>query len=323
MSDRNSVIASLLGRPYKSLPVDNPIYPTYKDNPSSTYKNDGDTGNYVLKVFYFLFFYLFLIFLVLLFVHYTITPVFRFSPGGKGYISIPGNGDDLVYWNNRQQPVPFSAVPSPGDKLSSATFINAFSFSIDLYITELTSNSNTRLILYKTSKQGPLAPPTKLNGSNGPITLDDFIGYMGNNSSMIMYVTQTNDIMITFFSGSAGTAYSIPYIKNVPIYTPFRITMVVEPKMFTVYFNNKQMYERLISQTLLSNSLNPSMAENQTFYSYPDWANTPSQTVFVQNFHLWPRTITYKEILNAQPALALASDFAVPQKTSTGSTCTG
>lgn len=315
MSDRSSAISNILGRSYKASPSA-PLAPsTYSTsvNALGASSYSEDTGNYWLKVLYFMFLYGFVIFLVLLFVHYSITPVFRFTPGDKGYIAVPGNSDDLIYWNNRRQPLPFSAAPSVGDKLSGTDFINSFSFSVDLYITELTSNSNTRLILYKASRSGdqPLAPTS----SGDLVTTDDFVNYMSKKASMIMYLTQTNDIMITFFSGINSTQYSIPYIKNVPVYTPFRVTLVVEPKMVTVYMNGKQLYQRLIPETLQNNSLQT----NEVFYSFPDWANTPSQTVFVQNFHLWPRAITYKEIINAQPALALAKDFSAPANTTKGS----
>ena len=126
------------------------------------------------------------------------------------------------------------------------------------------------------------------------------------------FVCISNDLMITFYSGSGGTEYSIPYIKNVPIYKPFRITVVVQPKLFSVYLNGKQTFQRIIPETLTVNSKSVSLIPNQTFYSSPDWANYPTRSVFVQNFQLWPRPITYKEVIEAQPALALESSFGIP-----------
>jgi hypothetical protein len=54
---------------------------------------------------------------------------------------------------------------------------------------------------------------------------------------------------------------------------------------------------------------------NQVFYSSPSWANLPNQTIFIQNFNLWNRVIPYAELLGAQPALALTSDFGLPKDT--------
>ena len=62
-----------------------------------------ETGSYILKVIYYLLMYSFFIFLILLLVHFTVKPIFRFVPGGKGIIGVPGTSDDKVYWNDRKQ----------------------------------------------------------------------------------------------------------------------------------------------------------------------------------------------------------------------------
>ena len=275
-----------------------------------------EQGSYFLRVLYYLFMYLFIIFLIAVFVHFTITPVFKFMPGGRGVISIPGNTTDIVYWKNKIQPIPSSIVPLSGDALAGNPFIHNFSFSIDLFVRRITdSNPTTRLLLYKASiptvNQPPLAPPTSSS-------MDDFISYMSQHSSMILYLTDTNDLALTFFSGVGSTSYSCPYIKNIPLYTPFRISVVAEDRLFTLYLNGKQTFQRILPGTLTANSQNG----NQVFFSGPIWANIPAQTVFIQNFHLWPRAIAYAEVLNAQPALALQSDFNLPPEPSNGqSTC--
>lgn len=282
-----------------------------------------------MKVLYYLFFYFFILFIILVFVHYTVRPIFKFKVKDRGYIMVPsfsskggismGEADSLVYWNKKVQPVWASMAPIKGDTLSAYPFFTDFSFCIDLYIRKLPdTGSTTRLILYKTNVLTmPLgAPPA----TKGVITLDAFVDYMSKTTSMIMYLTQTNDLMITFFSGQKATSYSIPYIKNVPLYTPFRITVIAEKKMFSVYMNGKQMFQRLISDGLAVNSSASGLSTNNAFYSPPSWANTPSQSVFVQNFQLWPRAIAYTEVISAQPALALASDFAASSENSSG-TC--
>jgi hypothetical protein len=99
-----------------------------------------------------------------------------------------------------------------------------------------------------------------------------------------------------------------------------QITVVAEKKMFSVYMTGKQMFQRLISDGLAVNSSASGLSATNAFYSPPSWANTPSQSVFVQNFQLWPRAIAYTEVVSAQPALALASDFAASSENSSG-TC--
>lgn len=279
-----------------------------------------DRGSYFLQVLFYLFMYLLIVFLIAVFVHFTITPVFKFSPAGKGFVGVPGTTNDIVYWNKKSQPSPSSMVPVAGDKLAGNSFINNFSFSIDLFVRRITdTNPTTRLILYKSSVtatgQPPLAPPSGTSS-------DDFISYMSQKSSMIMYLTTTNDLVVTFFVGPSATNYSCPPIENIPLYTSFRITVVVEDSLFSLFLNGKQTFQRVLPSPIVTNSVTPALASNQVFYSGPSWAQTPSQTIFVQNFHVWPRAITYLEVLNAQPALALQGDFGLPPESSHGqSTC--
>jgi len=313
-------------------------YPSYSTRYQSV--SSPQSGTYWMRVLYFMMIYLFIIFLVLVFVHFVVTPIFVFTPGAPGIIKVKALNDNVTYWNKKVQPPPSSMVPIKDDKLYTHAFLNNYSFSIDLFLTKVTStNPTTRLILYKAKEQkGALPIPTKSKNStpacsakitatcatepdgDSITTLQDFINYMALHSSMIMYLNDTNDLTITIFSGT-GQMYSIPYIKNIPLYMPFRITAVFETNMFTAYFNGKQTYQRVISGDIKSNSQNSGVTSNDYFYSAPEWANSPSQSVFLQNFNLWPRAITYNEVLAAQPALALESDFNVGANISATASC--
>jgi len=266
------------------------------------------TSAYWIRVAYYFTLYTLLVFLLLVIVHYTITPIFSFHPGSPGVIPVPGVTNDLVYWKDKQQP-PFSdPVPKKDDKLYGISYVKMFSFGIDLYVRELsTTNAYTRLILYKASAPvsgEDISGPPKIDAT---FTGDSFINYMKKRSSMIMYLTDTNDLIITFFSGL--NQYNTAPIKNIPLYTPFRITLVVEDKMFTIYLNSKQVFQRLVPELITTPSNGNSGM--QLFYSSPEWSNNPRHSIYVQNFHLWSRPITYKEVISARPALALAKDFGL------------
>jgi len=262
------------------------------------------SSSYWLNVTYYFMLYSFIIFLILMIVHYTITPVFSMYPGSPGVIPIPGATNDLVYWKQKTQP-PFSdPVPKQDDKLYGKSYVNMFSYSIDIYLTDMTnSNPYSRLILYKSSS--PITAPTPL-----PNTTDSFIDYMKTRSSMIMYLTNTNDLVVTIFSSSSSgdKRYSSAPIINVPLFTPFRITVVVEDRMFTTYLNGKQVFQRIIKELI---DMPTTLSGMQLFYSSPEWTNTPNHTIYLQNFHLWSRPITYKEIVSASPSLAQVKDFGV------------
>jgi len=254
--------------------------------------------------------YGFIAFLVLILIHFTIKPIFRFSPADKGIIGVPSSSDSIVYWNSRTQPPPDDSVPKD-DKLNKYNFINNFSFSVDLYILKITETSaRKRVILYKTDLT---SVPGDFAGSG------DLSSHMQKSTSMIMYLSNTNDLGVTFYCGSSGTPYSIREIKNIPLYTPFRITVVVENKLFTVYLNGRQSFQRIVPSAI---TLNGKQDFPQRFYSAPNWANSPSRSIYLQNFQLWQRAITLNEVQQSFPALASAGDFDAPPAV-LSSSCTG
>jgi hypothetical protein len=261
------------------------------------------TSAYWIQVTYYFTLYSLLLFLVLVVINYTVTPIFSFYPGSPGVIPVPGLTNDLIYWKDKTQPAFSDPVPKKEDKLYGKSYVNMFSFGIDLYVRELAaSNASTRIILYKAS--APIPAPPKIDVA---FTADSFINYMKKRSSMIMYLTDTNDLVVTFFSGSKQ--YNTAPIKNIPLYTPFRITLVVEDRMFTIYLNSKQVFQRLVPELIAMPSEGNSGM--QLFYSSPEWSNNPRHSIYVQNFHLWSRPITYKEVISARPALALDKDFGL------------
>jgi hypothetical protein len=274
----------------------------------------GESGNYFLQVLFYLFVYAFVLFLVLVLVHYSIRPVFRFTAGGKGVIGVPGaGGDDQIYWNTRKRPNPEQMAPPADDILSQYPFENNFTLSIDLLVRKLPeTGKGNRLILFKApSSSVPLA---------GPADGVSLIDHMKTKSNMIMYLSETNDLNVLFFSGSrtGQIQYAAPPVKNIPLYTPFRITVVVEQKLFTVYLNGKQTFQRVTPEPIVFTS---NLANQNRFFAAPAWADTPSKSIFVQNLHLWPRQISYDEVIAAQPALALSEDFDAPPEPGANGVC--
>jgi NADH:ubiquinone oxidoreductase subunit 3 (subunit A) len=308
VNTRNATIASILGQGASSAYSTASSATSYATSYASSYAT-SENGNYTLQVLFYVFLYAFLLFLILVLVHFTIRPVFKFTPGSAGLIRVTAPTDDKVYWNAKAQPPPADRVPKEGDSLDAYDFNNNFSFSVDLYVRKMTDTApNKRIILYKTYKYEAGSAPAEPAGlSAGPTTEDVRETFMQSKCSMYMYLSDTNNLGLTFFAGPTGTAYSIKEIDNIPFYTPFRVTVVVEDKTFTMYINAKQTFQRIIPSTLSLNSLAGLATANQRFYAPPSWAN--SQTVFLQNFHIWPRAITYPEVQQAQPALARKEDF--------------
>ena len=322
-----------------------------------------ENGSYLMNVVFWLLLYGFAIFIVALFVHYSITPIFRFYPGQQGYIGVPGTSDDKVYWNERAQPQALTIAPFLGisgenptvtrsgtvessDDLSSYNFVNDFSFTIDVLLRKLNENDSHleggQVLLIKAGRplQHPTATPQRLYYPSEIFNKETGDGYVGQNkqnildyykarASMILWVSDTNDLRVTFFSGTTPNQVSTRAIKNIPLYQPFRIGLVVEKKTFTLYLNGKQVFQGMNTGALEYNNYSSSGSfsrtnpeskigftnkESQVFYSPPEWQATGTKAIFLQNFHLWPRTISYTELTHAKPALATVPDFDAPQE---------
>jgi hypothetical protein len=289
-----------------------------------------ETGSYLMKVLFYLLFYAFVIFIILMLVHFTITPVFRFTPDAKGYIGVPGTTDSKVYWAGTP-PAALDSAPDSKDEINAFKFENKFSFSIDIMATKLSdTDSQSRLVLFKTfdfdnsgrdsnknmsSEQFKQLcgynPDSSTNNIQGGPSGENTQSYMANASSMIIYITETNDLVVTFFVGPNGTVYNSRPIRNIPLNEPFRVTVVVEEKLFTVYLNGKQTFQRIVSEGIRLNSVNGMKTDSQRFYAPPSWAEQPKKSIYIQNLILWPRMISYSEVVNASPALATADSFGV------------
>ena len=293
--------------------------------------------NYALRVLLFSLLYVFIVFLILLIVHYSIRPVFSFVPGGTGFISVPTATDDKIYWTDKKQPPADSRVPADTDTLAQYAFDNNFTVSVDLYIRRPTDTAEGhRVVFYKTYRSGPgtgIKQPTGVSTEDivnpvtalAPTSTTDLLTQMARLTSMMAYL-DGNDLYVIMFTGPTHTQLSTPAIKNIPVYEPFRLSVIVEAKLFTVYINEKQVFQRVFggpdsTATLLRNTYSPVPAATTTefFYSPPTWTETPMKTIFVQNFHLWPRAITYSELKAAQPSLAAEADFNLPVESGSSS----
>ena len=294
---------------------------SYASSYSSSYLT-SENGNFTLSVLFYIVLYSFILFLILVIVHFSITPVFKFTPGAKGLVGVPSSTDDIVYWNKKSQPS--EIVPTANDSLSTFEFIRNFSFSLDIFLRKITdADINKRIFLYLAYE-----PPTPTSGTNSNLIKEtDFSASLApspttqsvlvSKSYMGMYLTDTNDLIVTFVSG--GTPYSTRPIKNIPFYTPFRITVVVEDKSFSVFINGQQAFQRIVPGVLTFYRPAGTDATSKLLKFYQPPFGPP---IYVQNLHLWPRAISYKEVQRAQPALALESDFGTMPSDSVSGTCT-
>lgn len=286
----------------------------------------GEPGSFVLSSLYYFLLYAFVLFLLLLLVHYTVRPVFSFVPGARGFFQVPTGTDDKVYINDKKQPLTGSRFPidiatqgAVDDILVSYDWITNFTMSVDIYLRKPyeTTDVNTRLILYKTYRSGEGTGPAGGEIANpltaGPTTV--LSTYLATKCSMAVYLDETNNLNVSFYT--TGGAYSIAPIRNIPLYEPFRLTIVAEDRLFTVYLNGRQTFQKVVPAGIGLPTYSPSSNQPERFHPPPTWADNP-KIAYVQNLHLWPRAISYAEVVSAQPALARAEDFDLPVEIDTG-----
>ena len=315
LNARASTAAEILGQAFKAAPV---AAQAAAVSAVTTLKSSftPERGNYWLSVLFYLMIYVFGIFLLAVFVHYTVTPVFVFEPGKKGLVTVPGTQGDQVYWNNRTQPAARDIVPLAGSKLEDTDgtkFTKNYSFSIDVYVRGLGDQAaNRRIILLKSFK------PFTENGasvsafSEAITDTTSLDAYLSANSTLALYLQETNDLVCTLYSSVNGTttAFSTAPLKNIPLNTPFRITVVVEERTFTLFLNGRQAFQRTAPTPFALPSGN--LGKPQAFYSPPASAAVPSKSIYIQNLHIWPRAISVTEVQNASPGLARKEDFDLP-----------
>ena len=325
---REDTIRNILGRTFSTLS-------SYASGPSGEIGTTGTSPSFFLSILFYFFLYSFILLLILIIIHYSVRPIFRFTPGSKGVIGVPGMSDDKLYWNTKKLIPADASAPAPEDSIANYPFDTNFSFSVDVLIQNLPETDlNNRVVLYLASdwlsalntlrpttvagnnqncKTTQLNDPPFKQPSSTPSNIKSFM--KANGASMLVYLDKANNLNISFFHAN-NDEYSTRPIRNVPLYSPFRLTVVVEKRLVNVYLNGKQASQlplpsSFIGQKIQVNSVN--INNSKRFFTAPSWMNTPRKTIYVQNLHLWPRAINYEEVRDQLPALASKDDFGVPQ----------
>jgi hypothetical protein len=235
--------------------------------------------------------------------------MFQFVPGGPGFIPIPTVVNYSKYWTDGVQPI--RAAPDTekkNDDLISFPFTKNYSVSVDIYLINLTGHKGLDRLIFYTSTDSKFHETLSTFKYDSTISLsENLASSKASGVSMICYIADdTNDIIITYFlktdNGSIVQRSSFP-IQNIPLYTAFRLSVVYDTNIFTVYYNGLQ-----VSQTSVANTMarNPSM--NQQFY-----ANAlTTKCGYVQTLLLWNHPLSYTELVSLPVSLTAVSKFGLP-----------
>ncbi|NBP64346.1 MAG: hypothetical protein EBU66_06685, partial [Bacteroidetes bacterium] len=209
--------------------------------------------------------FIFILFLILVFIHFTVYPIFSFSPNDNGFIPIPTASD-------RQ--IAFTKSPAAADL--SANFINvpvsSYTIGMDLYFTGVFEPSNTPLVLLYRSNDIQTPPTdsksliTTYSKTNLIVWLDSF----------------KNDLKVSGIQRDSNLQTSV--IENVPIKKVFRVTVVFADTFLEVYINGK------LESTQPFQNLKP-VADTYRFYT-----GRTTSSVQMSNLTFWPRILSAREV---------------------------
>jgi hypothetical protein len=216
---------------------------------------------------------LIVIIVLLLFVHFLITPVFKFKPGGPGIISIPIIDDGTLYWkDNKVGEILDKDTPIAGISYN-------YSMTMDIMITEPMNFANTPRILFT---RGANKKPTP--------TTDTLLGMFTNYNLVVALEPDTNDMIISILNSDNNMENA--FLKNVPVQTPFRLGIIVMEHAMEVYVNGRLSKTRAFATVPMASHgpILPPQATN-------------ASTAKIRNLKIWKRLLTAPEVRESKPAL--------------------
>jgi hypothetical protein len=239
----------------------------------------------VFGIFYYLALVVFLIFLTLMFVHFTMYPVFSFSPDDSGFIPIPTASDRQVF---------FTSTPAAYDVSANFLGLPACSYTLcsDVYLSGAFMTSETpKVILYRSENH------VETGG-----TKDNLVNTYPDTNLIVWIDPIANDLYVSVVTGEDGNRKietSDP-IENVPVRKVFRVALVITPDFIEVYINGKLEKSMAIIGQLVTIP--------QKSYVYSTIRPVVSN-VMTGNISMWPRILTAREIKSKEGAPSKSESF--------------
>jgi hypothetical protein len=226
--------------------------------------------------------------IILLFVNYTIYPIFQLEPDGPGFIPVPFMKSNEFFWP--PQTTPYVVTDFSSCKVNTAALNYGWSMSLDISIMNPTipymvaGQPGFRLLFHR---GGTINPVTSQDGGIGSLII-------GHNIA-IGLLKDTNDlyISVTTHNGEDGIL-----IQNVPTQTPFRVGVVINQNMLEAYLNGK-----LKTTKQLSSGIDPLSSSSSNLLFQGPLEGTPRQVARVGNLLLWTQSVSPSVMKYATPAL--------------------
>lgn len=227
----------------------------------------------------------FFIFLLLVFVHFTITPVFSLSPYDKGFIGISTSQDKETAWTD-----------VPATHAMKTTIVNPkscdYTISFDVLVPATYQPITApHVLFYRSATEVAMLASAKTSDLKSIFPTTNILAYIDSSKNDLnIYVMTTSDAAASVFVKEA-----LPPITNIPQGTPFRLSIAFMPNYLEVYIDGK-----LNATTVLKGT--PVRTETQF---WPPPASVES-AVQVGSFYYWPRALMASEL---QSLVSTSADF--------------
>ena len=244
--------------------------------------------------------------LILLVLDHWVHPIFKRTPGGPGYVMIPGTDKSELYWDT---PKGISNIliglPPPNESQLSTNLIEAqtnYSITLDVLINDE----------YPQQTISPYKDLQRTFFVMGPSIVEPSMTFSLDN--------QRNTVYINVYDKNARVQTAV--LDNVPVHTPFRIGIVKSPYAMEAYLNG------LLVKTvqLRSSYINPTTGDkifapsNITHTPPTKEGSNPAAPISLAagikplNLRLFANSIEPNEMQARMSDLASAADFTSRKK---------
>lgn len=219
---------------------------------------------------------LFVLFLLLTFIHYTIYPVFSFTEGDDGIISIPTASDRQKAYTG------IVAAPDMSANIVAAPHCG-YTVSFDTYLSgDFFSTNAPRVILYRSRVPVPMN-----SGDREATILDRFP-----DTNLLVYLDpMKNDLIVGVATSDGAAAHKtlekLPPIQNVPMRKVFRTSVVFTETFIEVYINGKLQQSMPLKQKPIQQDA------KFDFYTTPAMFGS---NVKIANMLFWPRPLRSRDV---------------------------
>lgn len=274
--------------PKPSVPsvVSKPI--SISTTPTFSLANSQGLIGGIISFFFYLSLIALFVFLILVFVHFTIKPIFKFDLNEQGLLDISASKDGQLVWQN-----------TLADADQKGEFKNAlncnYTLSIDILVkNQLVMSSTPRVLLYRAQNS------VEFQTDKQP---SDLFSLYPETNLLIYIDNQKNDlnvVAVTMDNANVLHPEGIPPIANIPLETPFRITITFQPTYMEVYMNGQLQATRIFTGRPKETS--------GIFYAPSEFVRASAR---VGNLQYWPRILAPSEIRTIGPVLPGPEFFVV------------